>query len=241
MAQTIFKSWFVDFEPWGGVMPDRWSEGTFSDVISATLGGDWGKEKPLGNDTKAVYCIRGADIPDVKIGNKGKMPIRYIHPKNYIAKRLTDGDIVIEISGGSPVQSTGRCTLITQSLLDRYELDLICTNFCKTVKPFTGYSSFIYFYMKYLYDQNVMFSYENGTTGIKNLDISGFLETEPIVIPPVEVIFQFADVIGMFIDVIYANGLENERLTTLRDTLLPRLMSGELSVADLSIVHDLTQ
>jgi type I restriction enzyme S subunit len=233
MAQAIFKSWFVDFEPFGGVMPDEWREGTFSDVISATIGGDWGKDAPTGNNTQEAYCIRGADIPDVNAGNKGKMPIRYILPKNYAVKQLMVGDIVVEISGGSPTQSTGRCALITQSLLDRYDRGMVCTNFCRAVKPLVGYSSFTYFYWKYLYSESVMYSYENGTTGIKNLDISGFLGTEPIIIPPVEVVHQFTDTVGTLIDTVFANGLENETLATTRNVLLPRLMSGELSVTDL--------
>ena len=233
MAQAIFKSWFVDFEPWRGVMPDDWREGTLSEVISTTLGGDWGKDTPTGNNTQEVYCIRGADIPNVNVGNKGKMPIRFILPKNYASKRLAVGDIVVEISGGSPTQSTGRCALITQSLLDRYDRGMVCTNFCRAVKPLDGYSAFVYFYCKYLYDQSVMFSYENGTTGIKNLDITGLLENEPIIIPPKHIADQFTESVGTFIDTIFANGLENEGLAATRDTLLPRLMSGELSVADL--------
>lgn len=233
MEQAIFKSWFVDFEPFGGVMPRDWREGTFSEVISTTIGGDWGKDTPTGKNTQEVYCIRGADIPDVSAGNKGKMPIRFILPKNYVSKRLATGDNVVEISGGSPTQSTGRCAIITQSFLERYDRGLVCTNFCRAVKPLDGYSAFVYFYWRYLYDQNVMFSYENGTTGIKNFDITGFLENEPIIIPPIGVIVQFTEVVTTFIDAIFANGLENERLTTTRDTLLPRLMSGELSVASI--------
>jgi len=234
IAQAIFKSWFVDFEPFGGVMPDDWREGTFSEVISTTLGGDWGKEAPTSNNTQEVYCIRGADIPDVNVGNKGKMPIRFILPKNYVSKRLAVGDIVVEISGGSPTQSTGRCALITQSLLDRYDRGMVCTNFCRAIKPLNGYSAFVYFYWKYLYGQSVMFSYENGTTGIKNFDITGFLENEPIIIPPVCVVTQFTEAVETFIDTIFANGLENEGLSITRDTLLPRLMSGELSVTDIA-------
>lgn len=110
---------------------------------------------------------------------------------------------------------------------------MVCTNFCRVVKPLAGYSPFVYFYWKYLYFQRVMFSYENSTIGIKNLDISGFLETEPIIIPPVGVIHHFSEAIGALIDMVFVNGLENETLATTRDTLLPRLMSGELSFADL--------
>ena len=232
MAQTIFKSWFVEFKPFGGKMPSDWQIGTFSDVIAETISGDWGKDAPTGNNTKKVYCIRGADIPDVNAGNKGKMPIRYILPKNYAIKQLVVGDIVVEISGGSPTQSTGRCALITQALLDRYERGMVCTNFCRAVKPNDGYAPFVYFYWKYLYSESVMFSYENGTTGIKNLDISSFLGTEPIIIPPVEVVYQFAHTVGTLIDTVFANGLENETLATTRNILLPRLISGELSIPD---------
>ena len=233
IAQAIFKSWFVDFEPFGGKMPKDWREGTFSDLLSTIIGGDWGKDSSTSNNTQKVYCIRGTDIDNINAGNKGKMPIRYIFPKNYADKQLSVGDIVVEISGGSPTQSTGRCALITQSLLDRYDFGMVCTNFCRAIKPLEGYSSFVYFYWKYLYDRGIMFSYENGTTGIKNLNISDFLKIEPIIIPPIKVVFYFTEAVGILIDMIFSNSLANENLAVIRDTLLPHLMSGELSVTDL--------
>ena len=111
-AQALFKAWFVD-------NPDvsSWQEGTFADLVERAVGGDWGKDLPSGNNTEMVYCIRGADIPEVRVGNKGKMPTRYILPKNYAAKKLMDGDIVVEISGGSPTQSTGRAAVVSAALL----------------------------------------------------------------------------------------------------------------------------
>lgn len=234
-AQAIFKSWFVDFDPFGGVMPEDWKVGTFSDIIESTLGGDWGKETLTGNYTEKVYCIRGADIPEVKSGNKGKMPTRYILPKNYKNKKLVADDIVVEISGGSPTQSTGRVTAVSQALLDRYDSGMVCTNFCRAIKPKKGYSNFIYYYWQYLYDRNVFFSYENGTTGIKNLDISGFVGTEPITIPPTKAIKKFNSIIESFFLQIFENGQENERLAALRDTLLPKLMNGEIDVENVKI------
>lgn len=227
-AQAIFKEWFID-----NPENENWSNGTFSELIQSTLSGDWGKEAPTGNNTEKVYCVRGADIPEVRAGNKGKMPTRYILPKNYASKKLTAGDIVVEISGGSPTQSTGRCTAISESLLNRYDSGMVCTNFCRAIKPLSGYSMFIYYYWQYLYDKGVFFSYENGTTGIKNLDISGFLGTEPIIIPPKEKVLAFDDYCQTVFDRIFANGKESEQLSKLRDTLLPKLMSGELDVSDI--------
>lgn len=230
MAQAIFKSWFIDFEPFGGVKPFDWQEGVFSEIVSSTLSGDWGKENPMGNYQKMVYCMRGADLPEITFGNKGKMPVRYILPKNFTNKQLTANNIVIEISGGSPTQSTGRCALITQSLLERYECDMVCTNFCRAIKPKEGYSEFIYYYWRYLYEHNVMFLYENGTTGIKNLDISSFLENEKIIIPTLNSVHKFSNIVQKLRNTIATNGLEIEKLTNLRDTLLPKLLSGEISV-----------
>lgn len=229
-AQALFKKWFID-------NPENvnWSAGTFRELIQSTLNGDWGKETQTGNNTEKVYCIRGADIPEVKAGNKGKMPTRYILPKNLANKKLEAGDIVVEISGGSPTQSTGRCTAITQSLLDRYDSSMVCTNFCKAIKPKNGYSLFVYYYWQYLYEKGVFFSYENGTTGIKNLDFTGFIETESIIVPPFEKVQVFDDYCKSIFSQIFANGKQSEQLASLRDTLLPKLMSGELDVSDIDI------
>ena len=244
LAGALFKSWFVDFEPFKdgefvdselGMIPKGWKVGTFSNVVDSTLGGDWGKENEQGNYTKEVFCIRGADIPEIKIGNRGKMPIRYILEKNFAKKSLANNDLVVEISGGSPTQSTGRVCRVTSELLEKYNNSLICTNFCRAIKPFADYSAYIYYYWQYLYDQGTMFNYENGTTGIKNLMINDILDKEPIVIPPINIVEQYKDVVETFATKIQKNGEEIEKLATLRDTLLPKLMSGEIDVNEVEI------
>lgn len=227
-AQALFKEWFIDNSD-----VTTWQQGTFSDLIEKTISGDWGKESPSGNNTEMVYCIRGADIPEVRAGNKGKMPTRFILPRNHATKQLVDGDIVVEISGGSPTQSTGRAAAVSTALLNRYDKGMVCTNFCKALKPIAGYSMYVYYYWQYLYDMGVFFSYENGTTGIKNLDINGFIETEPIHIAPVELIDKFDKFCQSVFSNVYSNGLENEQLSLIRDTLLPKLMSGVVDVSSI--------
>ena len=242
-AQALYKSWFVDFEPFKGgkfidselgEIPEGWRVGTISDVIISTLSGDWGKEFEMGSYTQKVFCIRGADIPDIKMGNNGKMPSRYILPKNFDNKALTNNDIVVEISGGSPTQSTGRVCRITDELLDKHNNTLICTNFCRAIKPQKDYSQYIYYCWANIYENGIMFSYENGTTGIKNLDISGFIEKEPILIPSQDTVSEFSLNIDAFNRHIIRNSLENEKLSAIRDSLLPKLMSGELKIGDLN-------
>lgn len=229
-AQSIFKRCFIDNEE-----SLHWENVTFSNLVVSTISGDWGKDSPSGNNKEEVYCIRGADIPEVQKGNIEKMPIRYILSKNLLSKQLSAGDIVVEISGGSPTQSTGRCASITQSLLNRYGGKMICTNFCRAIKVVPGYSAFVYYFLRYLYDKGTFFAYENGTTGIKNLDLTGFLETESIMIPPKAKIEEFDMLSQSVFSQIYANGKQNDGLSKLRDTLLPKLMSGEIDVDNVEI------
>lgn len=240
-AQALFKSWFVDFEPFKdgqfvdselGKIPEGWKVGTFKDIIHSILSGDWGKECKQGNYTQKVFCIRGADIPNIKRGDKGNMPTRFIIEKNFQSKALMDGDMVIEVSGGSPTQATGRACRISHGLLDKYNHSIVCTNFCRAIKPLSQYSSFLYYMWEMFYNQGIMFSYENGTTGIKNLDINRLIQKEPIIIPPVEIALEFEKITQIYYERIQSNGVESEKLSQLRNTLLPRLMSGKLEIKD---------
>jgi type I restriction enzyme S subunit len=234
-AQALYKSWFVNFEPFKGgkfidselgMIPEGWRVGRIADMVADTYNGDWGKDELTGPYTKRVLCIRGADIPSLRVGSSGKMPIRFIQDKHFQSKFLKDGDIVVEISGGSPTQSTGRYCRISDSLINRYGNSLICTNFCKAVRPLGGYSFFLSLLWDHLYDNGVMFSYENGTTGIKNLDLAGLLAGEPVLIPCFDIVQSFSKMISSLNHKVLFNGLENELLAAQRDTLLPKLMSG---------------
>ena len=110
-AQALFKAWFVDFEPFKdgefvdsefGMIPKGWDIKPLEYLVTKVKSGDWGKDEPTGNHTIKTFCMRGADFPNIKEGNKGKMPIRYILEKNFREKSLCDGNVVVEISGGSP-------------------------------------------------------------------------------------------------------------------------------------------
>jgi type I restriction enzyme, S subunit len=248
MAQALFKHWFVDFEfpnengePFKssggefeeselGLIPKGWTVGSFEKLIQETIGGDWGKESSQGNYTEKVFCIRGADIPELNKGNVGKIPERYILPKNAQKKSLSHGDIVIEISGGSPTQSTGRVSYIVSNILERFKAPVICTNFCRVIKPKSGYSDFLYSYLKHLYNQEIFFQFENGTTGIKNLDLSSLLSVFPIVIPDDNILAQFSSIHMTLYSSIQDLGIQSEKLSQIRDSLLPKLMSGEIRV-----------
>ena len=242
-AQALYKSWFVDFEPFRGgnfvdselgLIPEGWRVGCYNDIISSTVSGDWGKDREEGNYTHKVSCIRGCDFADVSSGIRGKTPERFILEKNFKNKRLIDKDIVVEISGGTPTVSTGRICLVSDNLLDKYSGNIVCTNFCRVIRPCSGYSSYVFYSWLDKYKSRVMFGYENGTSGIKNFQISDFMEKEPVIIPPQTVIAKFQTIVEFYQAVIQRNGNERMECETVRDTLLPKLMSGELKINDLT-------
>ena len=185
-AQALFKSWFVDFEPFRdqpfveselGMIPEGWRVDVFDSIITDIIPGDWGKEKEEGNYTHKVACVRGCDFQDIKNGLRGKTPERYILEKNYTAKRFQDHDVLVEISGGTPTISTGRVCPISQKLIELYDSDIVCTNFCKVIRPMKGYGAFLYYSWLYKFNNKVMFGYENGTSGIKTIDSDNHDET----------------------------------------------------------------
>ena len=243
-AQALFKSRFVDFEPFKdgefvesemGMIPKGWRVGVYDDIISETISGDWGKDKEKGNYTHRVACIRGCDFEDIKNGLRGKTPERFILEKNYQNKHFCDKDMLVEISGGTATVSTGRVCPISQQLINKYNGDVVCTNFCRLVRPKKGYGAYMYYSWFNKYNNKVMFGYENGTSGIKNFRIKDFTSIEPVVLPPKETIIEFQNVIDSIQKQIQTRGTESQNLAQLRDTLLPRLMSGELKMNELTM------
>lgn len=242
-AQVLFKSWFIDFEPFKdgkfvdddyGKRPYGWHIKPLEYLVEKVKAGDWGKDEPIENYTRRTFCMRGADFPDIKEGNKGKMPIRYILEKNFLEKSLCEGNVVVEISGGSPTQSTGRIVLVDKAFIEDCDDALICTNFCKSLEIKEGFSLFFYLLWQYLYDKKVMFIYENGSNGLKNLNINSLIERELFIIPPKEVVSRFNLVVSNLLSAKQSNGIEVSRLASLRDTLLPKLMSGKLKINELN-------
>ena len=242
-AQYLFKSWFVDFEPFKdremveseiGMIPKDWKIGHYEDITEMTISGDWGKEKPEGNYVHKVACIRGCDFQDIKNGLRGNTPERYILEKNYQSKHFRHNDVLVEISGGTQTVSTGRVCPVSQMLIDKFNEDIVCTNFCRVVRPIPAFAAYLYYSWLYKYNAKVMFGYENGTSGIKNFRIKDFLSIEPVIIPPVDVLGKFQQFVDSLQLQIQTRGSESSRLASLRDTLLPRLMSGELKVKEIT-------
>lgn len=247
-AQALYKHWFVDFEfpnengePYkssGGSMvyneeldkeiPEGWGVKILDFFVKDSLGGDWGKESPTGNYTEKVRCIRGTDIPLFKSGDLESAPVRYILFKNLKSRQVSPNQIVIEISGGSPTQSTGRAVLVSENHLNQITDKIICSNFCRTLKLISSETApFFYSHLNYLYEIDYLFNFENSTTGVKNFDLSGFLNQEYLVKPPTNELNEFSK----RHNIIQLNQLVNRgeirKLNCLKELLLSKMTKVE--------------
>ena len=250
LAKTIYDYWFVQFDfpdengkPYkssGGKMvynevlkreiPKGWEVCTFSNLIKDIKNGDWGKEQEEVNYTEKVSCIRGADINGLNGNGELKSPIRYINKKNK-CKILVENDFIIEISGGSPTQSTGRIALLTSNTFSRFENNIICSNFCKAIS--LKDKKYTFFFLKEwerLYHNNILFSFEGKTSGIKNFLFEAFIHTYPIISPQKSIIEKY-NFYNIKVDENKQKNLQQiQHLQSLRDWLLPMLMNGQISV-----------
>ncbi|MCF7819857.1 MAG: restriction endonuclease subunit S [Candidatus Pacebacteria bacterium] len=251
IAKTFYEYWFVQFEfpnkqgkPYkssGGKMyrnnklvaevPKGWSVEKVKDLISADKSGDWGKDQKTGNYTQDVFCIRGTDINGLNGKEQCDPPRRFILEKNS-HKILNPYDLIIEISGGSPTQSTGRIAYISNSKMGRFSKPLICSNFCKaiTLKNSKLIYSFYYFWNR-MYDGKVFFGYEGKTSGIKNFLFDNFVDKNYIVVPDNQILDVFFEFMEKIEEKKQKNLEENQRLSSLRDWLLPMLMNGQITVS----------
>ena len=245
MAKELYDYWFVQFDfpneqgkPYkssGGKMvwnetlkreiPEGWEVKNISSFIECEISGDWGESELDGKYTSKVWCIRGCDID-----NMIKLPIRYITPRNE-SKTLKRNDFVIEISGGSPTQSTGRIALISEEIITRFEQKIICSNFCKGIRiKNQNYISFFLYMWNMFYKNGIFFNYEGKTSGIKNFQFDIFINNQWF-FPPERLAKKYNDYIMKIKRYVEGNATESNRLYNLRDQLLPLLMNGQVRVS----------
>jgi type I restriction enzyme S subunit len=148
-----------------------------ANIINEFISGDWGNEEFSDETPNEVYCIRGADIVPITRHDFSNIPKRYVSDKALENKTLKAGDMVVEKSGGSPTQSTGRVVYISDDLMVDKE-NVVCSNFCTAFRVNDGWNPyFVYQYWQYIYNANVFFNFEGKTSGIKNLQLDAALSS----------------------------------------------------------------
>ena len=241
LAKQLYDYWFVQFDfpdengkPYkssGGKMiwneqlkreiPKGWGICKLDEYILSDNTGDWGKDA-ISDGYFEVGCIRGADILSLI-----DLPKRYIKNEE---KLLSEQDIVIEVSGGSPTQATGRSAYISQGVIERNGGKITCSNFCHafTLKDHRK-SAYFYYTWQLLYNSGNMFNYEGKTSGIKNFMTEMFLKNYWIDIPK-NLANKFFEKVSVWYAMKDANTAEISSLIKQRNELLPLLMNGQVTL-----------
>ena len=186
-----------------------------SDVVLSYISGDWGEEVNTDGSLVEVACVRGADINNLKAGIFDQLPIRYIKESSLRKNGLQVGNIIIEKSGGSPTQSTGRVAYVSRESLENRE-NIVCSNFCAafSIKPEWD-SQYIFYYLQYFYNTGVFFNFEGKTSGLHNLQIEQAFKAIPIKKIPLPEQKRIASVLSALDKKIALNRQINQNLEAL--------------------------
>ncbi|WP_157551867.1 restriction endonuclease subunit S [Kineosphaera limosa] len=175
-------------------------------MLTFAVGGGWGDEEASAETTPCLV-VRGTDLMSVRGGSLDSVPLRYETPKKMASRALQEGDIILEISGGSKGQPTGRTALVTQQLLDRSKHPVIPASFCRLLRPDRSqvHPRYLYYWLQEMYSSGRVWSYQNQSTGIANFQMKVFTQVEMVRLPPLEEQERIAGVLGAFDDLIETN------------------------------------
>ena len=246
MARELYREWFVEFRFPGhenvtrvasslGDIPEGWEVNSLESLMADYIGGGWGKETGDDKHTKPAWVIRGTDIPGARNCQVAGVPYRFHAGSNIRSRRLLTGDILFEVSGGSKGQPVGRTLLVTPQLLSAFgDVPIICASFCKRIRPdAAGYGSEL-LYLSFVegYTSGEIEQFQVQSTGISNFKWTEYIGKTQRAIPPEPLRVRFRELVAPLFSQIGTRGLTIQNLRRTRDLLLPRLLSGQVTLAD---------
>ena len=237
-AQRLYKQWFIDLKFPGHEttkivdgLPEGWKKKIVMDFISQEIGGGWGEDDIDQKSSRPAFVIRGADIDGVNHGDFLNIPFRFHSESNLEQRILQDGDIVFEVSGGSKTEGVAKTLLITTRLLEQYSSPVICASFCKKIRPKEGLSQYFYDALQYMRMSGVTSEYDKkSASSIVNYRWKDFLSQQCLMLPSENILRMYDKIAKPIYKSIQTKSIEIEKLKRARNSLLPKLMSGEIEV-----------
>lgn len=218
MAQAIFKSWFVDFEPWGGERPDGWQTGSLTDIAEYLNGLAMQRFKPV-EDEVGLPVLKIKELRQGSCDSQSELCSPNIR-SDYI---VHDGEVIFSWSGSLLVDfwCGGDCGL-NQHLFKvtsrKYDKWFYYAWTCHHLAKFAAMAA-------------------DKATTMGHIKREA-LEKAKVIIPDEDSYLQLGSFLNPLYEQVINNRVENRKLSQLRDTLLPRLMSGELSVNNIGTLID---
>lgn len=238
-AQRLYKEWFVylrfpghENTPIIDGVPQGWKKPPLGELIEYEIGGGWGEDQPTEKCDLPAYVIRGTDLYGVTHGNAKSIPYRFHAKSNLDSRKLQDGDIVFEVSGGSKNEGVARTALITESLLDFLGGDVICASFCKLIRfKDKNLAKYMYDTFQHLRNSGETVKYDKrSASSIVNYRWKDFLEQQLVFVPADDVLKRYNALAVNMQKAIVNKAQIIEQAKQARDRLLPKLMSGEIEV-----------
>ena len=228
-AQALFKSWFVDFEPFKdgkfvdselGMIPEGWKVGTI---------GDYSKIRSGFAFKSSWWTDKGVKIVKIKnISSSGNLDMNdcsYISKENTLKAKefsLKPGDLLIAMTGAT----IGKFCIVP-ILKEEMYVNQRVGKFFLGEEPILKVP-FIYGLLK---SENIISQIINKGQGSAQPNISANdIETISIILPPKDIISKYNELVSPYFSLLIENLNQCDYLANLRDTLLPKLMSGELQI-----------
>ncbi|WP_434360068.1 restriction endonuclease subunit S [Parasalinivibrio latis] len=246
MAQAIFKSWFVDFDPVKAKMNGEQPEGM--DVATASLFPEKLAESELGMIPDGWEVLPSEKVATVAIG---KTPPRK-EPQWFSEDSKDVTWISIRDMGNTGTFALDSSEYLTQEAVDKFNVKVIPDNtlilsFKLTVGrvaithgEMTTNEAIAHYKLSdnarvstnYLYSYMKQFNFESlgSTSSIAKAVNSKIIKALPVIVPSKEILGSFDCLVKPLFDKIKSNQMENQNLEDLRDTLLPKLLSGEIEL-----------
>lgn len=227
MAQAIFKNWFVDFEPFKdgkfvdselGMIPEGWKVGRADDFYQINIG-----KTPPRKEHK-WFSTNPANKIWVSIANMGNSGVFISDSSEYLTKEAVDSHNIIMVPRNTILLSfkltVGRVAIADKELTTNEAI-------ARFILSDDKYMEYLYLYLKN-FDYNSLGSTSSIATAVNSKTIKGMQMLQP----SDKIIDAFHIQVNPIFEKIRSLTKENSRLSLLRDTLLPRLMSGELEVPE---------
>ena len=217
-AQAIFKSWFVDFEPFNGEMPHDWIASRLGDIASIKTN----SFSPVKNSDVQLehYSIPAYDEQKYPVFESaaGVKSNKYILSKNSVMISKLNPD----------TKRVWRPMCLSELAVSSTEFIIF-----EAFNP--AYRDFVFSIVDSAAFSDWMCAHTTGSTNSRQRTAPSTTLEFQVALPDEKAITDFCAVVTPMYDTIASNICENQKLAQLRDSILPKLMSGELDVSNIDL------
>lgn len=217
-AQALYKSWFIDFEPFSFVAPPEWQQTTLAQI--ATMKTDSWSPTKFPDAEVEHYSIPAFDeqhYPVFEAASAIKSNKYILSPESVMISKLNP-----------ETKRIWRPMCLSS-------LPVCSTEFIVYEAKKDGQRDYIYSIIDSIPFLHHLCSHTTGSTNSRQRATPKATLEFPIMLPPDSVIEEFCSIVTPMYDMLAANIIENQSLAKTRDSLLPKLMSGKLDVSDIEL------